>query len=293
VRGDFLQADNEEHAVSLSPEVIERLPRVDAQLSYLLPMKDKPRRYQYDPPPGVPVSNSDYEWRNVPIRDIRAVASDLSLDREGAALKQHRSAVRDFYDDEEVQRVYYGEMERLVAEATGARRVVVFDHTVRRRVNGANDGQDGVARQPVPRVHNDYTENSGPQRVRDLLPDEADRLLQGRFAIINVWKPIRGPLQDAPLAVCDARSAKAQDYVATDLIYRDRVGETYQIVFNPAHRWLYASQMSEHEVLLIKCYDSARDGRARFTPHASFEDPTAPADMLPRESIEIRTLVFY
>jgi hypothetical protein len=280
--------------VSLSSETIQRLPHVNASLSYLQPMTEKPRRYNYDPPPGVPQSNAVFETRTVPIYDVRSVASELSLDSEGAALVVHHSTVRDFYDDEEVQRVYYPEIELLVAEATGAHRVLVFDHTVRRRINGAGDGKNGLPpRQPVPRVHNDYTVKSGPQRVRDLLPDEAERLLQGRFAVVNAWRPIRGPLQDAPLAVCDARSVRFNDFIASDLIYPDRVGETYQVLFNPTHRWLYASRMREHEVLLIKCFDSAQDGRARFTPHAAFDDPTAPADKLPRESIEIRTLVFY
>jgi hypothetical protein len=108
-----------------------------------------------------------------------------------------------------------------------------------------------------------------------------------------VWRPIRGPLQDAPLAVCDAGSVAPGDLVPADLVYRDRVGETYGVKFNPEHRWYYVSDMQPDEALLLKCYDSATDGRARFAPHTAFEDPTAPADKLPRESIELRTLVFH
>jgi hypothetical protein len=129
--------------------------------------------------------------------------------------------------------------------------------------------------------------------VRDLLGDEADALLRGRVQVINLWRPIRGPLRDAPLAVCDARSVAPGDLVPSDLVYRDRVGETYGVTFNPQHRWFYVPDMQPDEALLLKCYDSATDGRARFAPHTAFEDPTAPADVAPRESIELRTFVFH
>jgi hypothetical protein len=145
----------------------------------------------------------------------------------------------------------------------------------------------------VPRVHIDYTVKSGPQRVRDLLGEDASDLLRRRFSVVNVWRPIRGPIQDAPLAVADARSVDSDDLVATDLIYPDRTGEIYYVKFNPFHRWFYASAMRQDEVMLIKCFDSADDGRARFVPHSAFADPTTPAGALPRESIELRTLVFH
>jgi hypothetical protein len=199
--------------------------------------------------------------------------------------------VKDFYDDDQVRQIYYPEAERLLKDVTGAHRVLVFDHTVRRRVPGAEDRQNAL-RQPVARVHVDHTEKSGPQRVRDLLPDEANELLRGRVQIINLWRPIRGPLRDAPLAVCDARSVAPEQLVASDLVYPNRVGETYSVTFDPAHRWFYVSAMQPDEGLLLKCYDSETDGRARFAPHSAFIDPTTPADAPPRESIELRTLVF-
>jgi hypothetical protein len=171
--------------------------------------------------------------------------------------------------------------------------VFIFDHTVRRRVRGADDRAPGLPRQPATRVHVDHTEKSGPQRVRDFMGDAAEALLQGRVQVINLWRPIRGPLRDAPLAVCDARSVAPNDLVPADLVYRHRVGETYAVTFNPSHRWFYVPDMQPDEALLLKCFDSAKDGRARFAPHTAFEDPTAPADILPRESIELRTLVFH
>jgi hypothetical protein len=279
--------------MTVSRETIDRLPRVEAVLNYLAPMAEKPRNLAYDPPPGVPRANSAHEPHVMPIRDARPVTGELSLDREGLLLVAERTAVADFYDEDQLRRVYYPEAERLVARATGASRVVVFDHTIRRRVSGGVDRTPGTPRQPVTSVHNDYTVKSGPQRVRDLMGDEAEDLLRRRFEIVNVWRPIRGPLRDAPLAVCDATSVPFADFVPSDLVYRDRVGETYRVRYNPDHRWFYFPQMRTDEAVLIKCYDSSTDGRARFTAHSAFADPTAPADVLPRESIELRTIAFH
>jgi hypothetical protein len=279
--------------MTLSSDVIERLPRVEGILNYLAPMAEKPMNLAYDPPPGVPRSNGIPEPHVMAIHDARPVMGRLSLDGEGLAIVEHRSAVRDFYHEDELRRVYYLEAERLVAEITGAERVLVFDHTIRRRTTGGVDRAPGTPRQPVTSVHNDYTVKSGPQRVRDLMGEEAEELLRHRFEIVNVWRPIRGPLRDAPLAICDATSVAFADFVPSDLVYRDRKGETYRVRYNPAHRWFYVPEMRAEEAVLIKCYDSAEDGTARFTAHTAFEDPTAPADVLPRESIELRTLVFH
>jgi hypothetical protein len=272
---------------------MEHLPRVAAGLRYLEPTSEKPRSLEFDPPPGVPRTTAVYREHMVEIRDVRPVASALSLEREGFQLLTAPTSVRNFDDEQAVRTRYYAETISLLEELTGASRVVVFDHTIRRRIPGATDRSTGVPRQPVPRVHNDYTVKSGPQRVRDLLGDEADGLLQKRFSVINVWRPIRGPIQDSPLAVSDARSVHDNDLVATDLIYPDRTGEIYYVKFNPEHKWFYAPAMRDDEVILIKCYDSVDDGRARFVPHSAFVDPTTPAGAPPRESIELRTLVFY
>jgi len=229
----------------------------------------------------------------VAIHDMRPAAADVSLDREGFAVLHAPSAVKDFWDEDEVRRVYYPEVQRVLAEATGASKVFIFDHTLRKRVRGTEDRAPGTPRQPATGVHVDHTATSGPQRVRDFFGDEAETLLRGRVQVINLWRPIRGPLRDAPLAVCDAASVAPEDLVPSDLVYQNRVGETYGVHYNPAHRWFYVPEMQPDEALLLKCYDSATDGRARFAPHTAFDDPTAPADVLPRESIEIRTLVFH
>ena len=277
----------------MNTAALEHLPRVSANLNYLVPMADKPRSLEYEPPPGVSNTTAVYREHTVDIRDVRPVAAAMSLEHEGFQLLDAPTSVTDFADEDAIRTRYYSEAISLLKEQTGASRVVVFDHTIRRRVPGVVGRVKGAPRQPVPRVHNDYTVKSGPQRVRDLLGDEADGLLKKRFAVINVWRPIRGPVYDAPLAIIDASSVAEGDLVATDLIYPDRTGEIYYVKFNPRHKWFYAPAMSRNEVLLIKCYDSVDDGRARFVPHSAFVDPTTPVDVPPRESIELRTLVFF
>jgi hypothetical protein len=271
---------------------IANLAATEAILNYLAPTAERPRTYAYEPPASEPKTNIRNVGVEVPIRDARPILGEITLDRHGFELVRHRSAVRDFYNDDEVKRIYYPEAERLLKAATGASRVFVFDHMTRRRAISGDGTGDG-RRQPVSRVHVDHTARSGPQRVRDLLADEAEELLQGRVQIVNVWRPIKGPLLDAPLAVCDAASVEPNDLVPSDLVYPHRVGETYSVTYRPSHRWFYFPNMRTDEALLLKCYDSKQDGRARFAPHTAFIDPNTPPDAPPRESIELRALVFH
>jgi len=277
--------------MSMNADAQSSLNHVEATVSYLDAMADKPCIYLYEPPPGLPVRSGHSTRHLMTIYDLRGRAEPASLDVEGFALVRRGTQVRDFYDEQEIKIVYYPEVERLVREATGAEKVLVFDHNVRCGP-AAKRGDKGI-REPVRYAHNDYTLKSGPQRVRDLLAaDEAEERMKHRFAIVNVWRPIQGPVMDTPLAVCDARTIAPDDFVATDLKYRDRTGEVYSMAFNPAHRWFYVSRMERDEALLLKCYDS-EPGRTRFTAHSAFDDPTCPPGAPARESIEIRTLVFF
>jgi hypothetical protein len=244
---------------------------VETTLNYLADMPERPAYYFYPPPAGVPWRNTKGDRRRVAIDDARQLAPAPSLDREGFALARLETAATDLFDPAVVQAVYYREVERLVRDTTGASRVA-FDYNLRRG-SLTGRGEDGV-QGPVRFAHNDYTEGSGPQRVRDLLGDEAERLLGGRVAVINVWKPIRGPVQEAPLAVCDARSIQPTDLVPTDLNYPGRTGEVYSLRFNPEHRWYYFSRMRADE----GCCSSASTPIAR----APASPPTPPSTIPPR-----------
>jgi len=268
----------------------ETIPAIEATLNYLV---DTGEKLVTEAGPGgtADMRGGKLDPRRVIIRNGRPLASELVLDREGFRFVPHDTRVADFYSDEEVRKVYYPEMEALVKAESGASRVVVFDHTLRTG-DGALREQRKI-REVVPRVHNDYTEWSGPQRVRDLLPDEAETLLLRRFAIVQVWRPIRHPVESFPLAICDARSVSADNLIVSERRYPNRVGQTYVITYNPDHKWFWFPHMRREEAIVFKVYDSLKDGRARWTVHTAFDDPTSPASARPRESIEIRTLAFF
>ncbi|WP_213764508.1 CmcJ/NvfI family oxidoreductase [Caballeronia sp. dw_19] len=271
----------------------ETLHAVEAELNYLRAGEGRPVSYTFEPPPGVPWTSGALEPRRVTIRDARplAAAGELSLDKSGFERIAHASALTDFSDDAAIRSIYYNESAQVLLKATGAEKVVVFDHTLRDSLNGSR--ATSSLREPVRRVHNDQTFVSGPRRVRDHLPaDEAAQRLKHRFAIINLWRPL-DVVEQLPLALCDARSIAASDLVPSDLVYKDKVGETFSFTHNPAHRWYYFPKLRPDEALLLKIYDSRDDGTARLTAHTAFEDPTTPDGAAPRRSIELRALVFW
>lgn len=269
-----------------------RVGSVEARMTYSIDTGVKPVSATFVPGGRATQTVGEFEEHLVTIRNGRPHRDRLSLDVQGFVFIDHKTQVRDFYDTDEVLAVYYPEVEQLVKDLTGATRVLVFDHTIR---TGDEANQEAKRlREPVKAVHNDYTEWSGPQRLRDLVPaEEAQALLKHRLAVIQIWRPIRGPVESAPLAICDARSVHSRDLIAAERRHPDRVGEIYQVAFNPAHQWMYFPHMQRDEALVFKCYDSVKDGRARFTAHASFDDPSAPSDASPRESIEARTLTMF
>jgi hypothetical protein len=272
--------------INKSPPVFETL------INYSVNTGDKPASYG-----GINTFEADkkrtgkYQEHKVPIYDGRAIAANLSLEREGFVFLRHDTKVKDFYNEDEVRSVYYPEVAQLVKETSGARRVLVFDHTLRSADSAIREAKQISG--PVRNAHNDYTEWSGPQRVRDLLPDEAEELLQHRFAVVQVWRPIRHPVQREPLAIADARSIDMKELFPSSRVYPDRVGEVYHCAYNPGHRWYYFPNMERYEAVVFKTFDSIKDGRARWTAHTAFDDPTSPLDAPPRESIEMRTLAFF
>jgi hypothetical protein len=232
-----------------------------------------------------------HELKPMRIRNGRLLGDQLSLDENGFVLVEHRTKVGDFFDVAELESVYYPEVEQLIKTISGASRVVIFDHTL--RSGNESEREKKFIREPVLSAHNDYTEWSGPNRVREFLPDEADGLLTRRFAIIQVWRAINQPIQSNPLALADARSVDTKDLLVAERRYPHRVGQTYRLKFSPEHRWVYFPEMRRDEALVFKVYDSVKDGRARFTPHTSFNDPASPPDAPARQSIEVRAFAFF
>jgi hypothetical protein len=176
---------------------------------------------------------------------------------------------------------------------TGATRIFIFDHTIRRQppaTPGTKPEETRTLRGPVQRVHIDQSYTAALSRVPHHLPSEADSLLKGRVQIINVWRPIKTVTRD-PLTIAEASSVSEEDLVPTPLIYPTRKGETFQVRFNSRQQWFYKDSLTPQEVLLIKCFDTKLDGRARRVPHSAFVDPLGKGHV--RESIEVRALVFH
>ena len=266
---------------------------VQTVLNYTRKTGTRPVAYTYDPPPGVPRYSGDVDARTVSLQNAR-LYDGLGLDSSGFEQIRHQSAFvewSEFQDARLVEAVYYPEVIAALQVRTGARKVIVFDHTL--RDSGAGPG-NAALREPVRRVHDDQTFESAPRRLaKHLGPDEAAAQLHRRFAIVNFWRPIGGPVQQAPLAMCDARSIEIDDLIPSDLVYRDWTGETYSFAYNPRHHWYWFPNQTPDEVTLLKIYDSKSEGVARLTAHTSFEDPTSPASPAPRRSIEVRALVLW
>lgn len=268
------------------------LPTIEAPLTFIVPSLEKPRVIMSADHAQANERTGEFRSLPVAIADARALREPPTLDREGFALVQSATRVADFYDTAAVEQFYYPEIVDLLERATGATAVHVFDHTL--RLEDESQRRAHGTRLPVSVVHNDYTERSGPQRVRDLLgPDEAERLLACRFALVNVWRSFGASAERFPLAAADGRTVSPADLVAVDLVYPDRVGEIYYSAHSQRQRWFYFTRMQRNEAMLLKCFDSVCDGRTRYTAHSGFANPHAPAGTPPRESIEVRTLLSF
>ena len=273
---------------SSSSSYIPRGP-VTASLKFYSPPTDgsKPFNYVEDPPAGQPQRNFSDTDLSVTINDIRGHEPSYTLDANAfQALSSIPSLEKDFTDDSHIHNVYYPEVENLLLKnVPGAQRVLIFDHTIRR-------ADPLASRSPVTRVHIDQTPSSAEARVRRHVSseEEASKLLQGRYRIINVWRPINGEVQSFPLAVADSSTVRDDDLVPVEHRYPDRKGETAAVKYHEGQRWMYWSGMGNEERLLLKCFDSEREnGRV---PHTAFVDPRTPEGGKGRESIEVRALVF-
>jgi len=252
----------------------------------------------YEPAGGAPRENFEYDLQRVSITDARTVALPTSVHREGFELWDAPSQVTNFRDDGAVGAIYYEECIALACLVTGASQGYVFDHVVRKREEGRpalTFGRAGDGKRPAAlgRVHNDYTEESGARRLGLVIPDPETAAKVMRFSIVNIWRSLGGPVQDTPLALCDARTVSSRDLVPTEIRYQERTGEISMFAHSPRHQWSYYSHMDRHEALVFKQYDSQSSGVARFTPHSAFDLPEVPASAPLRESIEVRCLVVY
>jgi hypothetical protein len=301
---------------------------VPTTLNYLAKTTDgaPPYNYTFTPPAGQPNTNIVPEGHPVTIHDARGHENELSTDLNGFAFVKAPAKEKLFEDEDAITKGYYLEVEELLKRELGAKRVVIFDHTIRcamfplafralltsirdtvspralsrtRPSCGARPWyvtlisiHESRLTATQTRVHVDQTLAAGVQRVQRHLGEEAEHYLKGRCRIVNVWRPIENIVAHEPLAVADYRTIDiARDLVSTRHIYQDREGATYGVKHAPGHKWFYLSDQTPDEVILIKCWDSD-ESVARLTPHTAFKDATSPTDAPHRQSIEVRCLIF-
>lgn len=273
-----------------------------ALLNYLKPTAQPLHTYSFDPPDGGPRFNGLLETSHMPVTNARSLSRSPSLESQGFTLAHASSAVQDFWDESQVRHTYYAESARLLMALTGARNVQVFDHTLRRRAahRPQLDGMGGSfspVREPVGRVHIDFTPRSGPVRIRQVLglpPDEPLELQ--RYVIYGMWRCINeAPLEDAPLALADCHSVSTSDLVPNQLIYPDRTGETYAITHDASHRWFYFARQTRDEVIVFRHFSGSDvlNHVNTSVPHSAIEDPLACDNPTPRQSIELRVLAIF
>jgi hypothetical protein len=229
---------------------------------------------------------------DVVVSDVTGDEQKYTLDSHGFQYHGQSSVEKEFLDDKAIEANYYPECAQLLKDVTGASRIHVFNHKVRRGPTQWHHlGLKNLAnRGPVTKTHVDQSYAGAELRLRWELPEEADELVKKRYQIINVWRPIKTILKD-PVAVADAGSVPDADLVAAEMTEDGYRGEQWVVRQNPAHRWYFKHQLRPEEVLLIKCFDS-KESVARRALHSAFED-AAYRDMESRQSIEVRCLVFY
>lgn len=245
-------------------------------------------------PPGQPKSNVVADnHTDIHFCDVRGREQDFSLDRHGFAFDTLPPISVDIDDSKAVEEDYVQQMEEFLSAKMGADLVYIFDYTRRRRKPLGADYTGDIYRPPGNAAHIDQTPAAALSRMRLHFGEKCGDLLRGRLQLINLWRPIFGPVVDCPIAVCDARSLHSDDLVASDLVYPHYVGEKYDLKWSKHHRWYYLKDMLESECLLIKNYDTKMDGRARLCAHSAFFDATTPENARKRESIEVRAMVFH
>jgi hypothetical protein len=266
--------------------------KVHARFNYIVDTGLPPVRYIDWPEMEQHAVAPQYREYQMTVHNGRPIRDSFDLDTHGFVFADHHTKMRDFTDEAERSSVYDLEVQELVKKHSGAREVLVFDHTIR---IGDEQAQRKIgARPPVKGVHNDYTESSAPRRLREIVGDaEAERRFTKRWAIIQVWRPIRGTVLVDPLGICDGRTIPQQGFIRVERRYKYRTGEVYHIAHNPAHLWFYFPQMQRHEALVFKVFDSDQSKPSRFTAHSAFDDPNTPAGAPARESIETRTFAFF
>lgn len=272
--------------------------RVTAAISYVdsIPEDEKAYHMMYGDPEAFTRSNISRQWLPTTISDIRQGQGSLDFGETGVAILPFESTMTyaDFEDDQKIKSTYFVELEDRIQRFLGASEVRFFRYGIRKRHAAfpVSTGQDYEFAQPTSIAHVDASLESTKMEMEKQFGDRAASLMSRRFQWVNVWKPLRGPVNDWPLCFCDASSVQPTDLEPTDMVYPDYYTENLSLRFNAAQKWYYISDHQPDEIIVFKQSDSNPKGVAGV-PHCSFANPLVKAGELPRESVEARALVIY
>ncbi|KAK1749797.1 hypothetical protein QBC47DRAFT_395344 [Echria macrotheca] len=235
---------------------------------------------------------------NVLVKNIRGHEQEFTFDQNGFAVLEMQTSLSydDFADNSKIQHVYCQEVAACLLKYTGAATVQVFDVQIRRRHPDFPfpEVNFDITNQPALQAHIDASPEAVTGLIRSLNePEKADQLIKGRFIYLNVWKPLKGPVREWPLAVCDASSVDPSDLRKHDTVFDPSTArENLMVHFNANQRWHYLSEQLPSELWVFRQWDSS--GKPGV-PHVSFELPRQANDPPgePRESIEVRALLFF
>lgn len=270
---------------------------IQSQLEYLAQRSERPIYNASSPGRNArhdidqPMKLVTVEVADARQRDGEEAGREFGLHPSGFDLYRHESKVNNFLDAQQLETTYEAEITAFLKSVTGCSRVHIFDHTV--RASDPELRERKQVREPASLVHNDYTARSGFVCLRESLGDEAEALAETRFQIVNVWRPLVDPVEDFPLALCDARSLDPLDLIDSERRARYHTGEIQLAVHDAAQRWYYFPRMRPNEVLLFKTFDSLNNGRNNCSIHSAIRLADAPPDAKPRESVETRAFIFH
>ena len=270
---------------------------VTVKLNYQIRHPSGRRTGRYIGRPDLGDVVDEYSPGTATINDARLLGVPPSLASHGFELRHAPTSVADFSHPLAVKEGYYAETEVLVKAATGAGEVLVFDHTLRTSGNvNPNAVAGATSAAPAVRVHCDYTVDSAPRRLEQLIGADRirDEIGDRRFAFLNVWRSIdiEHPVMRQPLACLAPQSVDDSDRFLYHLLFPTRAGENYSLVHSESHLWYYFPLMTADEVMLFSVYDRQAD-TPRFVFHTAFDLPDTPSDAPPRRSIELRTIAIW
>ncbi|KAI1456284.1 hypothetical protein F4805DRAFT_233817 [Annulohypoxylon moriforme] len=292
-------------ALEASMYFLEKAPKYETE---------KPYSLRFPPGENLAQSNILREEHLVRVDSMRG-KDDLALETSGFEVMPFTSPLsyRDFDDVDKITGVLLPAFCEKLKEHLGAKEVVALDHAVRRRHENfpISIGKNYEYNQPTMMVHVgksiitanctslgtesalDFSVDEGERMLRVMYPDQGEEIIKGGWKVVNIWRPLRGPLNDWPLAICDSRTVNHEtDTMPGDIVFTKWATENLQVHHSDKQKWYYLPDQTADEVLIFKSAESSPD-KCQAVPHGSFYNPHVSEEEPARESIDCRFFVLY